>query len=242
MTTQTYGTPGFDVTSSVASLAALGGEQDNPEEILWWAAGRSRRLVQASTFNLEDQVITHILYEILGERVPVLFVDTLHHFPETLDVVLETRERYDLDLFVCGPEGVGTREKFEQMYGEKLWERDVEQYHRLTKIEPFQRALEDLGADGWVTGRRRDQGPSRAEMNVFELDPRGRLKANPLAYWTRQMSRAYVQSRAIPYNVLYDGGYPSIGDEPLTEPVDSGDVERSGRWKGSPKSECGMHY
>jgi phosphoadenosine phosphosulfate reductase len=79
-------------------------------------------------------------------------------------------------------------------------------------------------------------------MNVFETDPLGRFKTNPLAYWTRQMSWAYVLSRSIPHNVLHDRGYPSIGDEPLTEPVDSGDVERAGRWKGSPKGESGMHY
>jgi phosphoadenosine phosphosulfate reductase len=239
---KTFGEPGVTSTSSVVSLTSMGSEKDKPEEIIWWASGRSKKLVQASTFNLEDQVITHMLYEVLGEKVPVLFVDTKHHFAETLAVMNETLEKYDLDLVVCHPDGAGTRDEFSALHGEKLWERDLELFHRQTKIEPFQKGLEKLGVDAWITGRRRDQSSARAEMRVFEEDHKGRLKANPLAYWTRQMVLDYVRSNGIPYNVLHDRGYPSVGDEPLTEPVDSDDSERAGRWRGSPKSESGMHY
>jgi phosphoadenosine phosphosulfate reductase len=242
METATYGKAGVDATSSVLALTQLGDAGDHPEEILWWAMGRSKRLVQASTFNLEDQVITHILYEVLGERVPVVFVDTLHHFPQTLDVVLETRDRYDLDLVVLEPAGADTRQGFEEVYGQRLWKRDLEAFHRVTKIEPFGRGMMELGADAWITGRRRDQSAARADMTIFELDPEGRLKVNPLAYWTRRMAWAYVMARAIPYNELYERGYASIGDEPLTGRTENGEPERAGRWRGTPKSESGLHY
>ncbi len=239
---KTFGVQGAGITSSVHSLTTMGSESDLPEEILWWAAGRAKHCVQASTFSIEDQVITHFLYENLGEKIPVVFVDTLYHFAETYEVMRLTRERFGLELVVLRPEGADTREQFEALHGERLWERDLEEYHRLTKIEPFQKGLEALEADAWITGRRRDQAPSRADMRVFEADPKGRLKANPLAYWTRQKALDYITEHGIPYNALHDRGYPSIGDEPLTGPVEPGEGERAGRWRGSPKNESGLHY
>jgi len=92
-----------------------------------------------------------------------------------------------------------------------------------------------------VTGIRREQAETRANADAVEWDEaHGLVKVNPLVDWTREEVRSYVDDNDVPYNPLHDRGYPSIGDEPLTEPVE-GDDERSGRWSGSDKTECGLH-
>jgi phosphoadenosine phosphosulfate reductase len=110
---------------------------------------------------------------------------------------------------------VESREAFAAKYGEALWDTDIAKFHQITKIEPLQRGLNELGAIAWITGRRRDQANTRADMPIFELDTQERLKINPIANWTRKETWAYVFEHDVIYNPLHDQGYPSIGDEPL---------------------------
>lgn len=219
-------------------------ETAHPEQILGWCVRNiPQGLVQTSAFSINGGVITDLLYRKLqpSPPVPVLFLDTLHHFPETLALVEQMRDRYDLDLRVYRAAGTATRESFARRHGDRLWERDVDRFHYLTKVEPLQRGLDELGTVAWITGRRRDQAPTRATMPILERDPLGRLKINPLANWTRKDSWTYAIANDVPYNELYDRGYTSIGDEPLTTTVRDGEHERAGRWRGSAKTECGMH-
>jgi phosphoadenylylsulfate reductase (thioredoxin) (EC 1.8.4.8) len=148
---------------------------------------------------------------------------------------------YNLNLQVYKIQDVDTREAFAAKYGEALWDTDILKFHDLTKIEPLQRGLSELHTVAWITGRRRDQATTRADMPVFEQDKQGRLKINPLASWTRKDSWAYVAKHGMIYNPLHDQGYPSIGDEPITTPVAEGEDERAGRWRGTGKTECGIH-
>ena len=136
---------------------------------------------------------------------------------------------------------VDSREAFAAKYGDKLWEKDIAKFHHLTKIEPLQRGLAELNTVAWITGRRRDQAVTRANMPIFEIDGNGRLKINPLANWTRKQTWGYVAEHGVIYNPLHDQGYPSIGDEPITTPVAEGEDERAGRWRGFGKTECGIH-
>lgn len=215
-----------------------------PQEILAWSVENiPTGLVQTSAFNVDDLVLTDILYKQLkpAQPVPVLFLDTLHHFPQTLELVAKAKELYDLNLYVYKIQDVDTREAFAAKYGEALWDTDILKFHDLTKIEPLQRGLSELNTVAWITGRRRDQANTRADMPVFELDKQGRLKINPLASWTRKDSWAYVAKHGVIYNPLHDQGYPSIGDEPITTPVGEGEDERAGRWRGTGKTECGIH-
>lgn len=213
-----------------------------PKEILEWAiANIPTGLVQTSAFNVDDMIITHILYGELQHPVPVIFLDTLYHFPQTLELVAKAKEVYNLDLQTYKTPDVDSREAFSAKYGEALWETDIAQFHQITKIEPLQRGLDELNAIAWITGRRRDQAVTRADMPVFELDTKGRLKVNPLAAWTRPQSWAYVAEHGVIYNPLHDQGYPSIGDEPITTKVAEGEDERAGRWRGMGKTECGIH-
>ncbi|HEY9646712.1 MAG TPA: phosphoadenosine phosphosulfate reductase [Chroococcidiopsis sp.] len=219
-------------------------ENAGPNEILSWSiANFPTGLVQASAFNVDDIVITDLLYRELkpATPVPVMFLDTLYHFPQTLELVAKVKDIYNLDLQVYKTPEASTREEFAAHYGEALWEQDVKKFHLVTKIEPLQRGLTELGAIAWITGRRRDQALTRTIMPIVELDNQNRLKINPLANWTRKDSWAYVAEHGVTYNPLHDQGYPSIGDEPLTTPVADGEDERAGRWRGMGKTECGIH-
>ena len=199
--------------------------------------------MQTSAFNVDDILITDLFYRELKpvQPVPVLFLDTLYHFPQTLELVAKAKALYNLNLQIYKMPEVESREAFAAKYGEALWDTDIAKFHQITKIEPLQRGLNELGAIAWITGRRRDQANTRADMPIFELDTQERLKINPIANWTRKETWAYVFEHDVIYNPLHDQGYPSIGDEPITTPIAEGEDERAGRWRGMGKTECGIH-
>ncbi|PMB51762.1 phosphoadenosine phosphosulfate reductase [Fischerella thermalis CCMEE 5201] len=217
-------------------------ENAHPSEILAWSVENiPTGLVQTSAFNVDDMLITDILYRELKHPVPVIFLDTLFHFRESLELVEKAKQVYDLDLKVYKILDVDSREAFAAKYGDELWDKDIAKFHHLTKIEPLQRGLAELNTVAWITGRRRDQAVTRANMPIFEIDGNGRVKINPLANWTREKTWTYVSEHGVIYNPLHDKGYPSIGDEPITTPVGEGEDERAGRWRGFGKTECGIH-
>lgn len=208
-----------------------------PQEILAWAVATVPNLVQMTSFSM--LVVTHMLYHELQANLPVIFLDTLHLFPETLATAQKAKEIYTLDLHIYRT--APTREDFTNQYGDRLWERDVALFHKLTKVQPMEQALNNLSVQGWITGRRRDQSVTRQNMQILELDAHGRLKINPLAHWTHKDLWRYIFAHDVLYNPLYDQGYTSIGDQPLTSKVNAGEDERAGRWRGSLKTECGIH-
>lgn len=216
----------------------------HPKSILMWCLENvPSGLLQSTAFGLSGMVIMDMLYRDLNPvpAVPVLFLDTLHHFPETLELVQKAQDLYDLDLKQYRPDLVQTREAFADHYGEALWAQDVHLFHTLTKVEPLNRALADLEVQAWITGRRRDQSDARQQLPIFEWDANHRLKVNPLANWTNRDVWKYIMENKVPYNSLHDQGYGSIGDEPLTTPLLAGEHEREGRWRGMNKTECGIH-
>lgn len=219
-------------------------ETAHPRDILAWCLENiPTGLVQSSAFNVNGMVIMHILYQELRpiQPIPVLFLDTLHHFPETLALVRKAQEVYALNLKVYKVPDVDSREAFAVRYGEALWDSDLDKFHQLTKIEPLERGFKELQAIAWITGRRRNQSSIRATTPIFQFDKKQRLKINPLATWTSEDVWAYVAEHDVIYNPLHDQGYLSIGDEPTTTPVSQGEDERAGRWRGKDRSECGMH-
>lgn len=174
--------------------------------------------------------------------VDIIFFDTLHHFPETLALLDEIRARYPLaNLHVYKPENLDTPEEFARRHGDRLWESNEELYDWIAKVEPAQRAYRDLQVNAVITGRRRSQGGKRGDLPVIEVDEAGLIKVNPLANWTFLQVREYVKVNGVPYNKLLDRGYKSIGDWHSTKPVGDGEDERSGRWQGQQKTECGIH-
>jgi phosphoadenosine phosphosulfate reductase len=184
-----------------------------------------------SSFQAEDVVVVHLIREISPD-VPVLFLDTFHHFPETLSYRDELAARWHLNLvnLRAAAPNVG------------LWKTDTSACCAVHKVGPLFAALDAY--DAWFTGLRREQSPSRAgleEVETFRL-PSGKTlqKISPLARWTTKDVWAYAKAHDIPLLPLYDEGYSSIGCEPCTTvPLDPLNP-RSGRWAGQ-KLECGIH-
>lgn len=194
-----------------------------PKEILAWCGANlpTTGLVQTSAFfNIDDMVIADLLYRELKPalRIPILFLDTLHHFQETLDFVSYARELYKLNLQTYKPLNAKTSKTFAVKYGAQLWEKEPQKYYYLTKVEPLERGLEDLGAIAWITGQRRKENHNGdcSPLPVFEYDEQGRLRINPLVNWSRTESWAYTYEHDMIYHPLHDLGYSEISDEPLT--------------------------
>ncbi len=213
-------------------------ESWSAEEILDWALHRfERRIAVASAFGPEGMVLIDIATR-LRPDVRVFTLDTGLFFPETYDLISEIKQRYGIEIERVKP--ALTVEEQGLKHGSSLWLQSPDQCCQMRKIEPLRRKLATL--DAWVAAIRRDQTRDRAHAQKVEWDAKfGLVKINPLCDWTSERVWDYIRSNDLPYNVLHDRGYPSIGCEPCTKPVRQGDDPRSGRWAGFAKTECGLH-
>ncbi|RMZ89350.1 hypothetical protein DV736_g3428, partial [Chaetothyriales sp. CBS 134916] len=216
-----------------------------PQEVLRWCVTTLPNLFQTTAFGLTGLVTMDMLSKLdipQAESVESIFIDTLHHFPETLDLVERVRAKYPLiKIHVYKPEDAENEEEFASKYGQRLWETDEERYDYLVKVEPSARSYRELGVRAVLTGRRRSQGGKRGDLPIIEVDDTGLIKVNPLANWSFKQVTQYIKENDIPFNVLLDRGYKSVGDWHSTQPVKEGEDERAGRWKGQTKTECGLH-
>jgi phosphoadenosine phosphosulfate reductase len=231
-----------------------------PQEILQWALSHLPNLYQTTAFGMTGVVAIDMLSKLTSSPPPLIFFDTLYHFPETYKLVERVKERYGVAVDVWRPEGCDTREQFEERYGERLWERDQELYDFLVKVrkpmrdhsivtshsrafqvEPAQRAYKAHGIQSLITGRRASQGGSRATLQPLEVDSTGMLKLNPLCSWNFHLVEWYKVTHDVPVNALLSQGYRSVGDWHSTQKTVEGEGERAGRWKGTEKTECGLH-
>lgn len=212
------------------------------EEILVWAAVTFPGLYQTTAFGLTGLVILDMLSKSKMDPVDLIFIDTLHHFPQTYDLVEKVKQKYNPNLHVYTPDGLSTEQEFTQKHGDSLWETNDQMYDFLVKVEPAQRAYKELGVQVVLTGRRKSQGGARAALPVIEVEKTsGTIKINPLWDWDFARVKAYIVENNVPYNELLDVGYKSVGDWHSTVPVAEGEDERAGRWKGQAKTECGIH-
>jgi phosphoadenosine phosphosulfate reductase len=186
----------------------------------------------ACSFQKEEAVLLEMLFAI-EPNARVFAIDTHHLFPETYELWREVEQRYQTKVEVFeGP----SPEALAATHGEKLWETRPDLYLAVVKVAPLVRALGEL--DCWITGIRRDQSPTRADAPKLGWDAAHELwKANPLADWSDDDCWAYIRERGLPYNVLHDRGYASIGDVHSTAPG----TGRDGRWAGTGRTECGLH-
>ena len=184
-----------------------------------------------SSFQAECVVLTHMLREIQPD-IPVLFLDTFHHFAQTLEYRDELTARWGLNL-------INLQAKTPSV---GLWQAEsTEACCKRHKVEPLFAAL--AGYDTWFTALRRDQSPSRAnlqEVEPFNLPGRTISRVAPLAAWTARDVWKYAKEHDIPLLPLYEMGYTSIGCEPCTAVPFDPENPRSGRWQGQ-KLECGIH-
>ena len=171
----------------------------------------------------------------IDTAIPVLFVDTGRHFPETLaycDRLTEWLGLSDLRIVGPSPEEVMRRDPEATR---ATW--DPDGCCALRKVSPLDAALKPFAA--WITGRKRFQAETRAALPAFEFED-GRVKVNPLAAWGAANLAAYAREHGLPQHPLVARGYPSIGCEPCTRPA-LHDDPRAGRWSGFDKTECGIH-
>lgn len=236
------------VTLSPYHLKWLNSRLENmhPQDILRFCKIMFPNLYQSTAFGLTGLVTLDMLSKLEKEDsrpVDIIFLDTLYHFEETLDLVDRVRRRYpSTKVHIFKPDGCETAAEFESIYGERMWEVASEMYDWYAKVEPQQRAYTELGVAAVLTGRRRSQGGARDQIPVIEVDEeRGVVKINPLVNWSFNQVQSYIKEHDVPYNVLLDRGYKSIGDWHSTSPVAAGEDERAGRWKGQQKTECGIH-
>lgn len=223
---------------ALAELNAWLARQGAHERIAWALENLSGRHALSSSFGAQAAVSLHLATQ-QAPDLPVILIDTGYLFPETYRFVDELTERLSLNLHVYRP-GIGIA-WMEARFG-RLWEQGLEgleRYNRLRKVEPMQRALDELGVRCWMAGLRRAQSPSRAGIDILELRD-GRWKLHPIADWTDRDVHLYLQQHALPYHPLWHEGYVSIGDVHTTRPLQAGMSEEDTRFFGL-KRECGLH-
>ncbi|MCI4661116.1 MAG: phosphoadenylyl-sulfate reductase [Neomegalonema sp.] len=194
------------------------------------------RIALASSFGSESVVLLHMIAQV-DRDVPVLFGQTQMLFAETLAYQREIAELLGLrDIREVRPVPAVLAA---QDPDNGLHQRNADACCALRKTAPMQSALAPFSA--WITGRKRHQSATRADLKLVEVDQAGRLKINPLADWTAQELNAYRIAQGLPAHPLVEKGFVSIGCAPCTTPVKPGEHPRAGRWRGQAKEECGIH-
>ncbi|WP_103036326.1 phosphoadenylyl-sulfate reductase [Mycobacterium avium] len=187
--------------------------------------------------NIQDAVTVSLASDV-RPGVPVLFLDTGYHFPETIGTRDAVEAVYDIHLLNVTPEHTVAEQ--DELLGKDLFARDPNECCRLRKVEPLRRALRGYAA--WVSGLRRVEAPTRADAPLISFDESFKVvKVNPIAAWTDEQVDEYIERNGVLVNPLVQEGYPSIGCAPCTAKPAPGEDPRSGRWRGRNKVECGLH-
>lgn len=217
-------------TASTATVLTWAWEQFGP------------RAAIGTSFQGAGLVLLHLAKE-RGLGFPVFTLDTGLLFPETVELKGRLEAFLGCQIEALSPDL--TLEQQQAAHGSELWRRDPDLCCTLRKVLPLRDRLATL--DCWITGLRRQQSETRAQIEVVEQylfdETTGReiVKLNPMANWSRETVWAYLREHRVPYNPLQDRGYRSIGCRPCTQPTAAGDNERAGRWTGFQKAECGIH-
>ena len=225
-----------DHDDSLAALglraAELGTEAFLAEAIRRRYAGR---IAVVSSFGIDAAVLLHLVAAI-DRAVPVVFIDTGKLFADTLSYRDTLVARLGLaDVRSIAPNAVALRKR--DLAGD-LWRRDADACCELRKVEPLAEALEGFAA--WISGRKRYHGADRETLPLVEIAD-GRLKINPLADWPAKRLRDYAARHRLPPHPLETQGYTSVGCTHCTTTTLPGEDPRAGRWRGTAKTECGIH-
>ena len=211
-------------------------DKNSAAEIVYWAAKRFRnKLAITSSFQTQSVPLLHLVSRICP-NVPVLFLDTGFHFPETL--AFRNRLARQLGLNIVDLYPLMGHERFQKQHG-MLYQSNPNMCCYMNKVEPLQRKLNGFSA--WISGIRRDQTQHRAETPVCELQGNGLFKICPMVNWSASAIASYIDKFELPRHPLHAAGYKSIGCHCCTKAVSDGEDPRSGRWAESEKTECGLH-
>ncbi len=201
------------------------------------------RIAFSTSLGKEDQAILHAISK-AGIGVDVFTLDTLRHFPETLETLRKTEEHYGIKIRVVTPDPADLEELIahDGEFGFRTSVNSRKACCMIRKVLPLNRALK--GSAGWITGLRREQSTGRADIAHAAWDASLELiKASPLADWSDNELDAYITENNIPVNPLHDAGFPSIGCQPCTRAVSPDENPRAGRWwwENEDGKECGLH-
>lgn len=197
----------------------------------------------SSSLSYEDQTITDMMVGIRKDA-RIFTLDTGRQFPETYDLIDRTNMQYGIRIEVFFPDWHNVQ-KMVKVHGINLFYDSVEFRHlccNVRKVEPLKRALQ--GVEVWISGLRREQSVTRANMQMVEYDTADNvIKLNPLILWTEEQVKEYVRKNGVPFNKLHNEGFPSIGCQPCTRAVKPGEDIRAGRWwwEDPDHRECGLH-
>lgn len=225
---------GIDLESSNQALEAMTAEQ----RVAWALDRFAGHIVLSSSFGAQAAVSLHMVTRQWSD-IPVILIDTGYLFPETYRFIDELTDSLSLNLKIYRSELSPAWQ--ETRYG-KLWEQGlpgIEQYNRINKVEPMQRALIELQAQAWIAGLRRQQSSTRRDLGVLALR-NGLIKVHPLIDWTDRDVYRYLSKHQLPYHPLWYQGYVSIGDTHTTVPLTADMTEEETRFFGL-KRECGLH-
>ena len=235
----------YKLNTLAAEELALEFETKTANEIIEWFVSTFRSSgALVTSFQVEGQVILDLAQQI-DPSIRVITIDTGRLPEETYSLIDKVRDRYNIDVEVIFPNQKDLQELTEN-HGINPFYRSVAlrlACCNIRKVLPMEQALKNL--NGWMTGIRRNQSGTRADVKKIEIDYKHeqKIKINPLADWTQSQVWTYIKDKEIPYSDLYDRGYTSIGCAPCTRPTDGNEDPRAGRWwweQGVPK-ECGIH-
>ncbi len=213
------------------------------EKLAFLTDNHPGKVIFTTSFGYEDQVITDIIFK-NNFDIKVITLDTGRLFPETYKVYNSTLDKYKKPILVYFP----PTEKVEEMVNKKgpfSFYESLENRKEccfIRKVIPLKRAL--AGNEIWITGLRASQSENRSDMKCFEWDEGNQIiKFNPLLDWSLEETIQYIKENNVPYNVLHDKGFVSIGCQPCTRAIQPGDDFRAGRWwwEQSSGKECGLH-
>jgi phosphoadenosine phosphosulfate reductase len=222
---------------TLAEQAAKELENASAEDVIRWATDTFGERI-CITSSMSDAVIVH-LASAVRPGIDVVFLDTGYHFPETIGTRDAVSAVYPVNLVNVTPSRTVAEQDAE--LGPRLYGRNPDLCCYLRKVEPLERTLQNY--DAWISGVRREETLSRRSTRVVEFDEKRQMvKVNPIARWTAEQVDEYIAANGVLVNPLVYDGYPSIGCRTCTMRVEPGADPRSGRWSGTGKTECGIHF
>ncbi|WP_419148130.1 phosphoadenylyl-sulfate reductase [Pseudoalteromonas 'SMAR'] len=222
----------------LAEVNAILSEQSAEQRVAWALEHLPENHFLSSSFGIQAAVMLHMMTQQRAD-IPVVLTDTGYLFPETYQFIEQLTERLSLNLKVYRAEQSPAWQ--EALYG-KLWEQGeagIKQYNTLNKVEPMNRALQELDAGTWFSGLRRQQSSTRADKPIVELS-RGTVKVYPIIDWHNRDVYQYLSKFDLPYHPLWEQGYVSMGDVHTTRKLEPGMTEEETRFFGLNR-ECGLH-
>lgn len=213
-------------------------QADAEARIEWGLQHLPDSQVLSSSFGIQSAVMLHLITSIKPD-IPVILIDTGYLFKETYQFIDTLTQRLNLNLqvFRSNISPAWQQARYGELWNEGL--EGLEQYNRINKVEPMERALAQLNVGSWYAGLRRQQANSRKQLPVLRVQ-QGRFKMHPIIDWSNRDVHHYLTRHNLPYHPLWEKGYVSVGDHHSSQPLQLGMSEEETRFFGL-KRECGLH-